>query len=160
MPGPETIYARDGQDGQDGQDGIARLAERLAALGARRILVLCSPSRRFVDRVVGAVQAVEPLAVTTVFDGARVHVPAEVVAAAARAFEETRPDTLVAVGGGSPIGLAKVLRLTHQVRFVAVPTTYAGSEMTSIWGTTRGNEKTTGRDARVRPDLILYDATL
>jgi homogentisate 1,2-dioxygenase len=151
MPGPETIYAR---------DGMARLAERLQALGARRIMVLSSPSRRFVDQVVGAVQAREPLAVTTVFDGARVHVPAEVVEAATRAFEEARPDTLVAVGGGSPIGLGKALRLTHQVRFVAVPTTYAGSEMTSIWGVTRGTEKTTGRDARVRPDLVLYDPTL
>jgi len=160
MPGPETIYARDGQDGKGGQDGIARLAARLAALGARRIMVLSAPSRRFVDLVVSAVQALEPLAVTGVFDGARVHVPVEVLEAATRAFEEARPDTLVAVGGGSPIGLGKALRLTHQVRFAVIPTTYAGSEMTSIWGTTRGNEKTTGRDARVRPDLILYDPTL
>jgi len=151
MPSPETIYAR---------DGMARLAERLEAMGARRILVLSSPSRRFVDRVVDAIQALEPLAVTTVFDHARVHVPAEVVEAAERAFEAARPDTVVAVGGGSPIGLAKALRLSRQVRFAAVPTTYAGSEMTSIWGVTRGNEKTTGRDARVRPDLILYDPTL
>jgi homogentisate 1,2-dioxygenase len=151
MPGPEILYA---------PKGMARLAERLAELGARRILVLSSPTRRFVDPVVAAVNACEPLAVTGVFDGARVHVPAEVVEAATRALEEARPDTLVSIGGGSAIGLGKALRLAHQLRFAAVPTTYAGSEMTSVWGITRGNEKTTGRDARVRPDLVLYDPAL
>lgn len=151
MPGPELIYVR---------QGISRLAERLTALGARRILVLSSPTRRFVDPIVEALHVVEPQAITAVFDGARVHVPAEVVDAATRALEEARADTLVSVGGGSAIGLGKAIRLTHQLRFAVVPTTYSGSEMTCMWGITRANEKTTGRDPRVRPDLVLYDATL
>jgi homogentisate 1,2-dioxygenase len=152
MPGQEIIHAR---------HGISRLAERLSTLGARRLLVLSSPTRRFVDPIVEALHAVEPLAVTEVFDGARVHVPAEVVEAASRALEQAGADTLVAVGGGSAIGLGKALRLAQpQLRFAVVPTTYAGSEMTSMWGITRANEKTTGRDPRVRPDLVLYDPTL
>jgi maleylacetate reductase len=41
-----------------------------------------------------------------------------------------------------------------------VPTTYAGSEMTPIWGMTREGAKETGRDERVRPRAVLYDPTL
>jgi homogentisate 1,2-dioxygenase len=134
--------------------GVPILAERLAALGTRKVLVLCSPSRRFVDQVVDGLGAFE----TVIFDGARVHVPAEVVDLAARALAEAGADTLVAVGGGAAIGLGKALRLHHDVHFAVVPTTYCGSEMTSTWGLTRGPEKRTGRDPRVVPDLVLYDA--
>jgi homogentisate 1,2-dioxygenase len=144
MP-PETIYAR---------DGLPRLAARLQELGARRVLILSSPSRRFVDGVVAALRELQP----AVFEGARVHVPREVLEAAEGALGEA--DTLVAVGGGSAIGLGKALRLTHQLRFAAIPTTYSGSEMTTIWGITRAGEKITGRDPRVQPHLVLYDATL
>jgi len=137
-------------------DGLPQLAERLRELGVRRVLILSSPSRRFVDQVAQAVPSFEP----TVFDGARVHVPSDVVEGAARVLADKQADTVVAVGGGSAIGLGKALRLAHDVRFVAIPTTYSGSEMTSIWGITREGKKATGRDARVRPDLVVYDARL
>jgi len=39
---------------------------------------------------------------------------------------------------------------------LAVPTTYAGSEMTPIWGLTDGGRKTTGRDRTVLPVEGLY----
>src|SRR4051794_11505280 len=138
----------------DGPGGLARLARRLEELGTRRVLILCSPSRRFVTAVAGALARFHP----DIFAGARVHVPREVLEAAEAALGDA--DTLVAVGGGSAIGLGKALRLTHPLRFAAIPTTYSGSEMTTIWGITRGPEKTTGRDPRVRPDLVVYDASL
>lgn len=147
MSSPETLFVT-------GMAGA--LAERFAALGVRRVLVLTPPSRRNVDAVVEALAAYAP----EVFDGARVHVPAEVVDAAARRLAEAGADTIVAVGGGSAIGLGKALRLQHAVRFVAIPTTYAGSEMTSMFGVTRGRDKQTGRDPRVRPDLVVYDVAL
>ncbi len=136
--------------------GMPQLAARLAALGTRKVLVLAPPSRRNVDDVEDTHRAFAPV----VFAGARVHVPAEVVEAAARALVDSGADTIVAVGGGSAIGLGKALRLTHDVRFAAIPTTYAGSEMTSIYGITRGQDKQTGRDPRVRPDLVLHDVSL
>jgi homogentisate 1,2-dioxygenase len=139
----ETIYG-----------GVPRLAERLGQLGVKRVLILCSPSRRFVDQVAEGLRAFEP----AVFAETKVHVPSEVVEAAAAALGQA--DALVAVGGGSAIGLGKALRLTREIRLAVIPTTYSGSEMTTIWGITRGKEKTTGRDPRVRPDLVLYDATL
>src|SRR5262249_38436389 len=59
------------------------------------------------------------------------------------------------------IGLGKALRLrAADLRFAAVPTTYSGSEMTNIHGTTHAGEKKTGRDDRVRPDVVVYDPRL
>ena len=40
---------------------------------------------------------------------------------------------------------------------VAVPTTYAGSEMTPVWGLTEDGAKRTGRDQRVLPFSVVYD---
>ena len=62
----------------------------------------------------------------------------------------------MSVGGGSVTGLGKALRLDHALLFFAVPTTYAGSEMTAIYGITREVDKRTGRDERVRPDAVFY----
>jgi len=135
------------------EGGLASLSTRLAAWGARRVLVLTSPSRRFVDELVSALPGLE----VTVFDRATVHVPAEVVGDAEEALRSSEADTVVALGGGAATGLGKALRLSHEVRFVAVPTTYSGSEMTSIYGITTGRVKRTGRDPRVRPDLVIFE---
>src|SRR5207249_1999847 len=43
---------------------------------------------------------------------------------------------------------------------IAIPTTYAGSEMTPIYGLTEGGLKKTGRDARVLPKTVIYDPEL
>src|SRR5439155_12453031 len=43
---------------------------------------------------------------------------------------------------------------------VAVPTTFAGSEMTPIYGLTEGGVKKTGRDRKVLPRTVIYDPTL
>ena len=69
-------------------------------------------------------------------------------------------DLVVAIGGGSAIGLAKAIALNEGPPFIAIPTTYSGSEMTPIWGVTRDGIKTTGRDEIVRPVAVLYDPEL
>jgi maleylacetate reductase len=132
-------------------DGFAVLASRLAA---RRGFVITGPSRRHADAALAALPGSE------IFDGAEVHVPADVVERAAARFDQIGADAIVAIGGGSTIGLGKALRLSHDVAFAAVPTTYAGSEMTTMYGITRDRDKQTGRDPRVRPDLVVYDAAL
>ena len=66
----------------------------------------------------------------------------------------------MAIGGGSATGLAKAVALETGLPVLAVPTTYAGSEMTSIWGLTDANGKTTGRDLRVLPRTVVYDPEL
>jgi maleylacetate reductase len=88
------------------------------------------------------------------------HVPVE-LADRARAFATERgADVVVSVGGGSATGLAKAIALTHRLPIVAVPTTYAGSEQTPIYGLTGDRNKATGRDPVVKPVSVVYDTEL
>jgi maleylacetate reductase len=84
-------------------------------------------------------------------------VPVEVARRARELADELGADGCVAVGGGSAVGLGKAIALEHDLPIIAVPTTYAGSEMTPVWGLTEGGEKRTGRDVRVLPRSVLYD---
>lgn len=88
------------------------------------------------------------------------HVPVELAARARAAAAEHDIDVVVAIGGGSAIGLAKAIALDRPVRIVAVPTTYAGSEATNVWGLTDADGKKTGTDDRVLPDAVVYDPSL
>lgn len=138
------------------EDTLPAVLDRLES---RRVLLLTTPSRRFVERVQAAVgdRAFE------VFDQARVHVPAETVKEALAALRESKADTLITLGGGAATGLAKALRLEEpgaSARFVAIPTTYSASEQTTIYGVREGGEKKTGRDPKARPDAVIYDTSL
>jgi homogentisate 1,2-dioxygenase len=132
------------------------LPELVRAAGGHKVLLITGPSARYADRVE---QLLAPLEVVR-FAGARRHVPEEVVREAERVLAASGADTLVALGGGSTIGLAKALVLSRALPFIAIPTTYSGSEQTSLYGTTKDGKKTTGRDAKVRPLHVIYDPTL
>lgn len=88
------------------------------------------------------------------------HVPQILVDKALITLKEIKADVMVAIGGGSSIGLAKGLALETQIPIIAVPTTYAGSEMTNIWGISSENGKTTGRAVEVLPLHVIYDPQL
>lgn len=88
------------------------------------------------------------------------HVPAEVAARALSQSRAVNADGLLALGGGSATGLAKAIALETGVPILAIPTTYAGSEMTPIWGITAAGRKTTGSDPRVLPRTVVYDPEL
>jgi alcohol dehydrogenase class IV len=93
-------------------------------------------------------------------DDVVMHVPVEVASHARRAAVEHSVSVLVSVGGGSTTGLAKAVAMTTGLPIIAVPTTYAGSEATPVWGLTEGAKKVTGVDQRVLPKAIVYDAAL
>ena len=88
------------------------------------------------------------------------HVPLEIAEDARRMARELGADCCVTVGGGSTTGLGKAIALTSPMPILAVPTTYAGSEMTPIYGITEGGAKKTGRDLRVLPKAVIYDPEL
>jgi maleylacetate reductase len=136
--------------------GAGRLAElpaELERLGSRRPLLVVAGSQAETAERFAAGAA-------SVVGGASQHVPVEEAEAARRAAAGSRADGLVALGGGSAIGLAKAVALTTGLPLLAVPTTYSGSEMTMIWGLTEGGRKTTGRDPAVLPRTVIYDPEL
>jgi alcohol dehydrogenase class IV len=140
-----------------GVGSLDRLADEVGRLGARRVLVVSTPAeRRFAE---DAARRLGPLA-ADIFADAAMHVPIETARAARRRAAELTVDCCVAIGGGSTIGLGKAIALESPLPIVAVPTTYAGSEMTPIYGLTEGGVKKTGRDRRVLPATVLYDPAL
>lgn len=88
------------------------------------------------------------------------HVPVEFAARAVAAARDASAGVVVSIGGGSATGLAKAVARDTGLPILAVPTTYAGSEMTPIWGQTDQGEKTTGRDPSVLPRIVVYDPVL
>jgi maleylacetate reductase len=95
-----------------------------------------------------------------VFDRAVVHVPQATAIAARESATASNADVLIALGGSSAIGVAKAIALESHLPIVAVPTTYGGSEMTSIWGMTQEGMKETGRNPLVQPRVVIYDPDL
>ncbi len=140
-----------------GAGALRSLPDEVAALGLSRVLVLCSPEQEDTGQAVAAALGDRAAGVLA---EARMHVPIEVARRARDLAAELGADGCVAVGGGSAIGLGKAIALEHDLPVIAVPTTYAGSEMTPVWGLTENGRKRTGRDVRVLPASVLYDAEL
>lgn len=140
-----------------GPGSLGRLPDEVAHLGLSRMLVLCSPEQEDTGRAVAAALGERSAGV---LPEARMHVPVEIAGRARDLASNLGADGCVAVGGGSAIGLGKAIALEHGLPVIAVPTTYAGSEMTPVWGLTEGGRKRTGRDDRVLPRSVLYDPEL
>jgi maleylacetate reductase len=98
--------------------------------------------------------------VTAHWEEVRQHVPRELARRATGCARAAGADVLVAVGGGSTTGLAKAIAVDTSLPIAVVPTTYAGSEMTPIYGLTSDNDKITARDARALPQIVVYDPQL
>ncbi|WP_027816340.1 maleylacetate reductase [Paraburkholderia bannensis] len=136
---------------------LATLPDELTKLGARRALILSTPEQRHLADQVKDILGERAAGVCA---EAVMHVPVEVARAARETARELGADCCIAIGGGSTIGLGKAIALESSLPILAVPTTYAGSEMTPIYGLTEGRLKRTGRDARVLPRTVLYDPSL
>ncbi|MFJ6386512.1 maleylacetate reductase [Streptomyces sp. NPDC091972] len=126
-------------------------------LGLRRVLVVCGSrgeavARRVADALGDSCAGLHA--------EARMHVPVEVADRAVAVARAAGADGVVAVGGGSSIGLGKAIALRTALPLIAVPSTYSGSEMTPVWGLTEGGAKRTGRDPRVQPRSVVYDPEL
>lgn len=139
-----------------GSGSRARVPSEVERLGARRVLLVASGSARATgDELAGALGDRLAGRWSEVVE----HVPVALAERARRAARDLGADCVVCVGGGSAIGLAKAIVLDLDAPIVAVPTTYAGSEMTPIYGLT-DTHKVTGRDLRVLPRVVVYDPDL
>lgn len=164
----EFRYAGFKQEVVFGAGRLAQLGELVERFGWRRLMLCTGGSQRRAG-VVNRVEALLGEHLVAVFEGVRSHVPEEQVEEAAQIARELRVDSLIGLGGGSPLGLAKAVchRLVADgdVAIIAIPTTYAGSEMTPVYGVTSVQAdgvavKKTVTDIRVVPELVLYDPLL
>lgn len=160
---------------------LARVGEAVEHFGLERLLLITSPSIRAGGHI-RTIEAALGNHLVAVFDHVEQHVQDTQVDEVLALAAETKVDGLIGLGGGSPIGMAKAVsygleeklavkpdRLRTPVSqpvfpIAAIPTTYAGSEMTAGFGITHSREKpprkVTVNDPRVTPKLVLYDPLL
>jgi maleylacetate reductase len=140
-----------------GAGALARLPEEAARLQLRRVLILSTAGQRaHADRI----RALLGSLAADVFARAVMHTPGQVTEAALALVSHLQIDGLIAIGGGSAIGLSKALALRTDLPQIVIPTTYAGSEATPILGETLEGVKRTQRSVKVLPETILYDVGL
>jgi maleylacetate reductase len=137
---------------------LERVAGEVERLGGKRVFLIHDPLTE-----AWAMQVAANLAATAavrVWGQVQQHVPIDLAEPARKAVEEHGSDLVVSIGGGSSTGLAKAIALSHSLPIVAVPTTYAGSEMTTIYGLTGDRHKQTGKSPQVLPKSVVYDPLL
>jgi maleylacetate reductase len=140
-----------------GSGRIRELPSELDRLYLSRVVVICTPRQVATGDTVAALGGQRT---HSVYPHAAMHVPMSLATAATEYAITNNIDGVVVVGGGSSVGLGKALALNTGLPVLAIPTTYAGSEMTPIWGITDHGDKTTGRDVRVLPRTVVYDPDL
>ncbi|WP_337269422.1 maleylacetate reductase [Oryzifoliimicrobium ureilyticus] len=140
-----------------GSGTISRLGDEANRLGVHRVLVLSTPeqaghaeeiARHLGDRVAG------------IYSKATMHTPVEITSDAMQVVETVGADAVISIGGGSTTGLGKAIAFRTDLPQIVVPTTYAGSEATPILGETENGRKVTKSDARILPEVIVYDVDL
>jgi maleylacetate reductase len=140
-----------------GRGRVAEIGDAIRTAGGTRALVLSTPfqaemahamAKRLGDLGAG------------VFVEAAMHTPVAVTERAMGVFDAVGADCLVAIGGGSTIGLGKAIAYRNDALQIVVATTYAGSEVTPILGQTENGVKTTVRGPTILPELVIYDPDL
>lgn len=140
-----------------GSGSRRQLADEARSIGSERVLLVAG---RHEEGLASEVSQILGSLVVGRFDDVAQHVPINKAADAVDMVKQCSADTVVTLGGGSATGFGKAIALQCDVRTIALPTTYAGSEMTTIWGLTDGDHKQTGNDPRVKPEVVVYDPEL
>lgn len=135
----------------------SEVLDEAVRLNMSRVLVLHGPPHAAIAEQLGSQLGERHIGT---FAGARMHTPVDVTEEALALAVKLRVDGVVAIGGGSTIGLGKALALRTDLPQIVLPTTYAGSEMTPILGETRGGVKTTQRSLKILPETVIYDVDL
>lgn len=135
----------------------AQIGEWVERLGHKRALMLSTPQQTGLAKTVA--DSLGPRA-AGIFAKAAMHTPVEVTEVAVAIARDAEADCIVSVGGGSTTGLGKAIALRTDLDQIVIPTTYAGSEVTDILGQTDKGVKSTLRDRKVLPEVVLYDPEL
>jgi maleylacetate reductase len=164
-----------------GAGSVTRLGDAVERFHWHR-LMLCSTGSLRRGGQIEMVEEVLGSRLVAVYERVQPHVPDFQVAEALELASENEIDALIGMGGGSPIGMAKAISVALEekrtglpakaafptdqplIPIIALPTTYAGSEMTPTFGITYHNEgvarKVTLTDTKITPKLVMYDPLL
>jgi maleylacetate reductase len=144
---------------------LAQLSESVERFGWQRLLLCANHSMR-VRGYVDSLKSSLGERLVTAFDHVQPHVQDVQVDQVLELALQHKIDAIIGMGGGSPIGLAKAVAYTRRpsIPIIAIPTTYAGSEMTAVYGITHSREnpprKVTVSDPKIAPRLVIYDPQL
>jgi len=177
----EFTYIAYAQEIIFGAGTLARLGEAVDRFRWQRLILCTSPSLR-PNGHVAPIEAALRQRLVAIYEQTQSHVLDFQLAEALEIAAQAKVDAVIGLGGGSPIGLAKAVSLALEERrtgqparaafptdqplvpVIAIPTTYAGSEMTPVYGVTRQTEGTTRKitvkDAKIAPKLVIYDPLL
>ena len=140
-----------------GAGAAATLGEEADFHKMSRLLVLCSKSRLdFAQRATASIAA----RVVEYCDASAPNMPRDAFERVLGDIRRTKVDGFVVVGGGSPIGLAKAAAAATKIPYMAVVTTYSGSEMAARWRVGIAADAISGEGTDALPATAIYDPEL
>jgi maleylacetate reductase len=142
---------------------LAQAGQATERFGWRKLMICTNQSMRS-NGTIDLIQSSLGARLIAVYERVQPHVRDIQVREALDIARERNVDAVIGMGGGSSIGMAKAVGFELDLPIIAIPTTYAGSEMTSVYGITHSDEdpprKVTVSDPKIIPKLVLYDPEL
>jgi alcohol dehydrogenase len=152
-----------------GSGSVSKLASELARIGSKRPFLVTGQSIAQKTDLIPRIEHAAKTKLAGVFSEIKQHAPMSGIRRAATAVREATADTLISLGGGSPIDSTKIIvkELSEDfqrpaIPHIAIPTTLSAAEFSHIAGMTdeKLNRKTGVRDLRMVPRLIFLDPEL
>ena len=140
-----------------GRGTVHKLREELDHVAAERALILTSPRGRALAEELWAEIGRNR---ATVSDASEPNMPESAYAKLKQAVDDAGADCVIALGGGSPIGLGKAWAAETQKKLISVVTTYSGSEMANNWYVGGGETRRGGSSDAALPVTVIYDPDL
>jgi maleylacetate reductase len=140
-----------------GRGSLEELPGLVDRLGVRKSLLVVGPG------VTPAAERVRSLLggrCAGAFSDAVAHVPSWEANLAVASAQEVHADSVIAIGGGSAAGYAKIVALALRLPRVAVPTTLSGAELTSRYLVTTEKGKESGNSERAAVRAVVRDPDL
>jgi maleylacetate reductase len=142
---------------------LAQLGETVGRFGWHKVL-LCTSHSMKINGQIDSIKSMLGNSLVAVFDHVQPHVQDVQVKEVLALAIKNKADAVIGMGGGSPIGMAKAVGFQSHLPIIAIPSTYAGSEMTPVYGMTHTDEnpprKVTVNDPKIAPKLVIYDPQL